>query len=62
MSLDWTRAGSGRATHLLVFCDPCNGLAPIFMQHPRAFFAGQAIVALLALIVLGLWALLLPQI
>ena len=62
MSLNRARAASEPAAWPLVFCDPCNGVAPMVIEHPRAFFAGQAIVASFALIVLGLWALLLRQI
>ena len=58
----WVRAGSTSAARYLVFCDPCNGVAPIVIQHPGPFFAGQAIVGSLALVVVGLWALLLAHI
>jgi hypothetical protein len=62
MRFNWTVGGSSGVTGPAVFCDPCKGLAPIVVDDPRAFLAGQTIVALLALILLGLWALLLPQV
>jgi hypothetical protein len=38
------------------YCDPCQGITPVLIKSPRDFFAAQAFLVVLALIVLLLVA------